>query len=233
MRIDRRVFVLALLFAFRAPEIRAQMVLPPDEKKTHGTQVPDVTLINEDSTSFKLSTLAGKPVVVNPVFTTCEQTCPMITSNLNAALAEIGEPGVGYQVLTISFDPADGPAALREYRRKLALPAGWKLAVASPDERKALLGAIDFNYAALEQGGFVHANVVAILTPTLNVSSYAHGVTYESADLRAKLERATRESSLVRHYRRYIGLAAALGILSIVVVLFATRKRPAAPATAA
>ena len=229
----RRTLLMALMFALGAPAVRAQMALPPDEKRTHGAQVPDVTLINEDSTSFRLSTLAGKPVIVNPVFTTCEQTCPMITSNLHKALAEIGEPGAGYQVLTISFDPSDGPAQLREYRRKLELPAEWKLAVASPDDLKALLGSIDFNYAALEQGGFVHANVVAILTPTLNVSSYAHGVTYESADLRKKLERATRESSLVRHYRPYIALAAGLGILSIVVVLFATRKKPASPATAA
>lgn len=233
MTISRRILLVTLLFALGAPAARAQMALPPDEKRTHGTQVPDVTLTGEDSTSFKLSSLAGKPVIVNPVFTTCEQTCPMITSNLAKTLSEIGEPGVGYQVITVSFDPADGPAELREYRRKLDLPAGWKLAVASPDDLKALLGAIDFNYAALPQGGFVHANVVAILTPTLNVSSYSHGVTYEPADLRAKLERATRESSLVRHYRPYIALAAGLGILSIVVVLFATRKKPAAPATAA
>lgn len=230
----RRLLLVSLTFALLAPVfVRAQMALPPDEEKTRGTQVPDVTLISEDSTSFKLSSLAGRPVIVNPVFTTCEQTCPMITSNLSKALLELGEPGVGYQVLTVSFDPADGPAALREYRRKLDLPAGWKLAVASPDELKALLGAIDFNYAALPQGGFVHANVVAILTPTLTVSSYSHGVTYESAALRAQLERATRESSLVRHYRPYIALAAGLGLLSIVVVLFATRKKPASPATAA
>ncbi len=229
----RGVLIAAAFLTALASVAVAQMALPPDEKRTHGAQVPDVTLTAEDSTSFRLSSLAGKPVIVNPVFTTCEQTCPMITANLSKALLEIGEPGVGYQVITVSFDPADGPAQLREYRRKLGLPAGWKLAVASPDDLKALLGAIDFNYAALPQGGFVHANVVAILTPTLNVSSYSHGVTYESADLRAKLERATRESSLVRHYRPYIALAAGLGLLSIVLVLFATRKKPAAPATAA
>ena len=229
----RRALWVALLLALSAPAVRAQMALPPDEKKTHGAQVPDVTLIGEDSTSFKLSTLAGKPVVVNPVFTTCEQTCPMITSNLRTTLGEIGEPGVGYQVLTISFDPADGPAELRAYRKKLDLPAGWKLAVASPEDRKALLGAIDFNYEALPDGGFVHANVIAILTPTLTVSAYAHGVTFEATDLRAKFERATRESSLVRHYRPYIALAAALGVISIALALFATRKKPASPAATA
>jgi protein SCO1/2 len=218
-------FLLSVLVAGAA---RAQLALPPDLKATHGKSVPDVTLIGEDSTSFALSTLAGKPVVVNPVFTSCQETCPIITANLRSALTEIGEPAVGYQVLTISFDPADGPAQMREYRQKLDLPPGWKLAVATPENRKALLDAIDFNYEALPQGGFVHANVVAILTPTLTVSSYANGVTCDAKELRAALERATRESSLVRHYRGYIGIAAALALFSAVLVLFATRKKPAA-----
>jgi protein SCO1/2 len=211
-----------------ATGVRAQVPLPPNLKTTHGRSVPDVTLIGEDSTSFKLSSLAGKPVVVNPVFTSCQQTCPIITQNLRGALAEIGEPGVGYQVLTISFDPADGPAQLRAYRKKLDLPPGWKLAVATPEDLKALLGAIDFNYAAMPEGGFVHANVVAILSPTLTVSSYLNGVTFESKELRDAFWRATRESSLVHHYRPYIALAAVLALATVAIVLFATRRKPAA-----
>jgi protein SCO1/2 len=226
MTITFRGAIAAVLLSHCATVATAQMALPPDEKRTHGAQVPDVTLTGEDSTTFKLSALAGKPVLVNPVFTTCQQTCPMITASLRDALKEIGEPGVGYQVLTVSFDAADGPAQLREYRRKLELPPGWKLAIASPADLKALLGAIDFNYAALPDGGFVHANVVAILTPTLTVSSYAHGVSYDAAALRAAFERATRESSLVRHYRPYIALAAALALGAALVVLFATRRKP-------
>ena len=149
----------------------------------------------------------------------------MITANLRDALAQIGEPGAGYQVLTVSFDPADGPAQLRAYRRTMALPAGWKLAVATPDNLKRLFEAIDFHYQPLEGGGFAHANMVAILTPTLNVSGYALGVTYESKDLRLALERATRESSLVWHYRPLIALVAALALAAAFVALVATRRK--------
>jgi protein SCO1/2 len=224
----RGTFAALLFISIAVQALHAQVVLPPDIKKTHGKSVPDVTLIGEDSTAFQLSALAGKPVVVNPVFTTCQQTCPIITQNLSGALKEIGEPGVGYQVLTISFDPADGPAALRAYRKKLDLPPGWKLAVATPENRKALLDAIDFHYEALPDGGFVHANVVAVLSPTLTVSSYLNGVTFESKELKNAFWRATRESSLVRHYRGYIGLAAVLALAATVIVLFTTRRKPAA-----
>jgi protein SCO1/2 len=222
--------ILLLVLGLVASVAHAQMALPPDEAHTRGTQVPDVTLIGEDSTTFALSSLAGKPIVVSPIFTECPQTCPMITGNLRDALAAIGEPGVGYQVLTVSFDPADGPAQLREYRQKMALPAGWKLAVASPENLSRLLDAIDFNYEKLPEGGFVHANVVAILTPTLVVSSYAHGVTYEAKDLRRALEIATRKSSLVYHYRPYMALAAVLALATATTILVATRKKRPQPA---
>jgi hypothetical protein len=59
------------------------------------------------------------------------------------------------------------------------------------------------------------------------VSSYFHGVTYDAKEMHLALERATRESGLVRHYRPYIALAAALGISVIALALFATRRKPA------
>jgi cytochrome oxidase Cu insertion factor (SCO1/SenC/PrrC family) len=207
----------------------AQVAMPPDEARTIGAQVPDVTLIAEDSTTFQLSTLAGKPVIVSPIFTACPHTCARITDSLREALAKIGEPGVGYQVLTLSFDPADGPAQLREYRERLSLPAGWTLAVATPENLSALLDAIDFNYLTLPEGGFAHANVITILSPTLEVSGYVHGVMYDAKDIRNRLEAAANEASLIRHYRPIILLIGVTGMAVTLFVLFSTRKKkPAA-----
>lgn len=187
--------------------------------------MPDIALIGEDSTTFALSTLAGKPIVVSPVFTTCPHTCAQITGSLRDALTSIGEPGIGYHVLTFSFDPADGPAALREYRRRMNLPAGWTLATATDENRRRLLDAIDFNYEPLPDGGFAHANVVAVLNPMLEVSAYAHGVSYDANELHGRLEAAAREASLVRHYQPYIILVGAVALLSLLVVLFVTRRK--------
>lgn len=216
------LFLAVLILPFAAAN--GQIALPPDGSRI-GTAVPDVSLVGEDSTTFALSTLAGKPIVVSPIFTTCPHTCSQITSSLRDALTSIGEPGVGYHVLTFSFDPADGPAALREYRRTMNLPAGWTLALATDDNRRQLLDAIDFNYEPLPDGGFAHANVVAILTPTLEVSAYAHGVSYDANELRSRLEEAAREASLVRHYRPYILLFGVVALLSLLVVLFVTRRK--------
>jgi cytochrome oxidase Cu insertion factor (SCO1/SenC/PrrC family) len=221
---------IALILLVTAFAAHAQVPLPPDESRARGTRVPDVTLIDEDSTTFSLAALAGKPVLVSPMFTTCPTACPMITENLRDALKEIGEPGVGYHVLSISFDPADGPAAMRAYREKMSLPEGWTLAVASPENRKLLLDAIDFHYQPVPDGGFAHPNVVAILTPVLAVSSYAHGLTYESKDLRRRFEVATQDASFARHYRPYIIGIAIAAWASVMAALVATRKKRAAQA---
>jgi cytochrome oxidase Cu insertion factor (SCO1/SenC/PrrC family) len=225
--IFRFIVLIVLLTAFAAS---AQVPLPPDESRMRGERVPDVTLIGEDSTTFTLAALAGKPVLVSPMFTSCPTACPMMTENLRDALKDIGEPGVGYHVLSISFDPADGPAAMRAYRKKMALPDGWTLAVATPENRKALLDAIDFHYQPVPDGGFAHPNVVAILTPVLAVSSYAHGLTYESADLRRRFEVATQDASFARHYRPYIIGIALVAWASVMAALYATRKKRASQA---
>jgi protein SCO1/2 len=151
----------------------------------------------------------------------------MITESLRDALREVGEPGVGYEVLTVSFDPADDSAAMRAYRERMALPPRWRLATASPENLAAFLRAIDFTVTPLAEGGFAHPNLVVVLGPDLKVASYVHGVMYDAKDLRAALEEASEQASLVTRFRPFIVLAALLGLFAIAWVLFATRRRSA------
>lgn len=196
----------------------------PDETKTIGTQMPDVTFVADNDSTFRLSKLWGKPVIVSPIFTSCPHTCGMITESLRDALREVGEPGVGYEVLTVSFDPADDSAAMRAYREQMSLPAGWRLATMAKDDLSTFLAAMDFQITALE-GGFAHPNLVVVLSPDLKVSSYVHGVMYEPDVLLAAMQAAARDSSLIRRFRPYLLLIMALGLVAIVGVLRVTRAR--------
>jgi cytochrome oxidase Cu insertion factor (SCO1/SenC/PrrC family) len=217
----RRVVYSLALAALWAALASAQAL--PDEKKTIGTQMPDVALVADDDSTFRLSSLWGKPVIVSPIFTSCPHTCSMITESLRDALREIGEPGVGYEVLTISFDPADDTAAMRAYRERLGLPQGWRLATASAGDLATFLGAIDFQVTALEGGGFAHPNLVVVLGPDLRVASYVHGVMYDADDVRAALEDASERASLVRRYRPLLVVIVALGLGAVGWALYVTR----------
>ncbi|HEU4930100.1 MAG TPA: SCO family protein [Candidatus Krumholzibacteria bacterium] len=197
----------------------------PDESKTVGTQMPDVELIADNDSTFRLSSLWGKPVIVSPIFTTCPHTCTMITESLRDALRGVGAPGVGYHVVTVSFDPADDSAAMRAYRERMQLPPSWRLATARPDQLAALLTALDFTVTPMAEGGFAHPNLVVVLGPDLRVARYVHGVMFEAADLRTALEDASTQASLVRRFRPYIVLVSVMAVGAVVWVLLATRKR--------
>ncbi len=202
----------------------ARAQAPPDEKKTIGTQMPDVTFVADDDSTFLLSSLWGKPVIVSPIFTSCPHTCSMITESLLDALKEIGEPGVSYEVLTVSFDPADDSAAMRAYRERLALPSGWHLATADSTNLATLLGALDFHVTALD-GGFAHPNLFVVLRPDLRIASYVHGVMYERDDVLAALKDAANKASLVRRFRPLIVGVVAFGLASVAWALAITRRR--------
>lgn len=205
--------------------VRASAQAPPDEKKAIGTQMPDVTFIADNDSTFRLSAMWGKPVIVSPIFTSCPSACPMITESLRDALRDVGEPGVGYNVLTVSFDPADDPAAMRAYREQMGLPKGWRLATLSAADLATFLDAIDFHVTALEEGGFAHPNVIAVLGPDLKVASYVHGVMFESAELNAAMEAAARKASLVTRFRPVLLAVSATGALAVLCVLYVTRRR--------
>lgn len=221
----RRLFRSIAWLALVATGAAAQVTPRPDEAKTVGTQMPDIALVADDSTTYRLSSLWGKPVIVSPIFVTCPHTCTMITESLRDALAKIGEPGVGYEVLTVSFDPADDAAALRAYRERWGLPQGWRLATASADDVDALLGALDFRVTPMEGGGFAHPNLIAILSPDLTVSGYVYGVAYDAVEVRAALEYSARRSSLVTRFQPFILLVAVAGVLAVAWALFLTRRR--------
>ncbi len=187
--------------------------------------MPDVELIADNDSTFQLSSLWGKPVVLSPIFTRCPHTCTMITESLRDALRQVGAPGVGYEVVTVSFDPADDNADMRAYRERMQLPPQWRLATARADELAALLRAVHFTVTPLEEGGFAHPNLVIVLGPDLRVASYVHGVMFEAEDLRAALEDASEQASLIKRFQPYIVMISVVAAAAVAGILFITRKR--------
>ncbi|MCK5407264.1 MAG: hypothetical protein KAJ37_07415, partial [Candidatus Krumholzibacteria bacterium] len=62
-------FRVAMAIAFAAAVAAtagAQVVLPPDESKTVGTNVPPSWFLNENGDTLLLSVLAGAPLIVSP-----------------------------------------------------------------------------------------------------------------------------------------------------------------------
>ena len=221
-----KLSVLAFAFAVIAciaVDGAAQIPLPPDESRTIGRVVPDVTLTDDHGVEFRLSELAGRPLFLSPIFTACPGACIAITSSLRDAVTSVGTVGTDFNVLTISFDPKDSVDDMHGYREREGLPDAWRLAVAQPNDRMKLLDAIDFRFVTLEEGGFDHVNVVAVLDKNLAVSGYLHG-TYNTAEAVAAALDVAKGARNRGNLLFLIGVAG-LVVTAVIAISLITRRR--------
>jgi protein SCO1/2 len=184
-------------------------------------------------------------VLLSLVYYSCPMLCGLATEGLVRSLKGMKfDVGKEFDVLTVSFDPRDGPAqakekrdgALRAYGREGA-DKGWHFLTGDQDSIRLLTLAVGFRYVwDPEAQQFAHATGVVTLTPHGKIARYLFGIDYPSKDLRFGLMEATSERIgglvdqlllLCYHYDPKMGryTPAILGILKVaagatVLVLF-------------
>ncbi|MCC2594789.1 SCO family protein [Pusillimonas sp. MFBS29] len=111
----------------------------------------------------------GRVAVVNFMYTRCFTVCLAMGSEFQQLQASIVRRGLQDKVylLSISFDPLDGPAQLARYAASMsAEPSVWKFA-ATPDaaRRSALLDAFGIVVVPAPMKQFVHNAAYHLVTP--------------------------------------------------------------------
>ena len=83
-----------------------------------GTRLGDYRLRDTRGQAFELAQLAGKPLVVSMIYTSCHHVCPMITRNLATTL-DVAREALGedaFSAVTIGFDwKVDSPERMRQF----------------------------------------------------------------------------------------------------------------------
>jgi protein SCO1/2 len=90
---------------------------------------PNVPLVTHEGRTVRFfdDLIEGKVVVVNFIYTTCPDACPLETAKLSEVCTLLGDR-VGQDVFlySISIDPErDTPEVLREYSERYQTPPGW------------------------------------------------------------------------------------------------------------
>jgi protein SCO1 len=166
-------------------------------------QVPlNLTFTDEAGRALPLSTYfsSKKPVIFTLVYYRCPMLCSEILNGLEGALKAVTlNPGKDFEVVAVSFDPADTPeiaaAKKKSYLRRYNRPDsanGWHFLTGDEANIKALTDAIGFHYKydpATDQ--FAHASAIMILTPEGRLSKYFYGVEYAPRDIRLGLVEAS------------------------------------------
>lgn len=168
-----------------------------------GAQVPlDVTLRDEQGREVKLGDLIDKPTVLTLNYFRCAGICsPLLNGIVDVVKKSDMAPGEEYQVLTVSFDPTDGPELAERkktnYFKQLPVtvpPGAWRFLTGDAAETKRLADAVGFGYRAETSTAgtteYVHPAAVFILSPKGKVIRYMYGITYLPFDLKMAVAEA-------------------------------------------
>ena len=179
------------------------------EQKLNAPVPLDLVFHDESGRSVALWKYFGdKPVVLSMVYYTCPSLCPMSMHETVMSLKRISlTPGKDYNVVVVSFNPADTPARAAEtktkYRTEFAtgrharsaaqFDEGWHFLTGDEASIKRLTDAIGFQYRFdVKTQQFVHAGGIMVATPDGKMSRYFYGIDYAPADLRMALVDASQ-----------------------------------------
>jgi protein SCO1/2 len=121
--LNKYCFVLSLFFLVLAPtgvhpHVPGGQVAPIITGLN--TKAPDFVLLNQDGKSFDSATLRGKVVVINFIFTTCTDVCPLFTAHFAQLQRTLKNGPVGdLYFVSITTDPeVDSPKVLKSYAHR-------------------------------------------------------------------------------------------------------------------
>jgi len=126
--VDGRRLFLTALFALTltwAGEPRLPVIGP----------APAFTLVDQTGRDLSLADLRGKVLAVSFVFTTCSDSCPIVTAKMAEIQRRLGNDfGTRVRFVSISVDPlTDTPKRLRAYAAKFGADVpGWSFLTGTP-----------------------------------------------------------------------------------------------------
>jgi len=138
-----------------------------------------------DSTGavVRMADFLGKPVVVSFIYTSCADSCPVITQTL-AEAAEVARDALGddsFSVISIGFDSSsDSPNRMRYFATQQGIDLeGWKFL--SGDLATVLAMSNDLGFIFYRSPkGFDHLSQVSIISAEGKVYRQLYGQTFET-----------------------------------------------------
>jgi protein SCO1/2 len=166
-----------------------------------GASLPlNLTFRDESGASVTLGDYFGKkPVVLNLVYFDCPMLCTVTLNGMASALNQISfDVGKEFEVVTISFDPKEGPAQAAARKKQFLArykhpggEAGWHFLTGDVAAIHTVTKAVGFRYVYDQASRqFAHPAGTVVLTPDGKIARYLFGVEYAPRDLRLALVEA-------------------------------------------
>jgi len=129
-------------------------------------KAPDFVLVNQDNQRFESSRLRGKVIVLNFIFTTCTDVCPIFTANLAALQRKLNERhATDLFFVSITTDPEiDSAKVLKGYARRYSADLkNWAFLTGSEADLKPVWTAFGIRVINKGRGLVQHTSLTTVI----------------------------------------------------------------------
>ena len=159
-----------MLLGLLVPPARAHLPIPPKKgeigRKEVKTPAPSFTLTDQNGKPFHFKPASGRLVLVNFIYTTCPDVCPLFTARL-ASIQRIleSEKQDHYLLLSITTDPArDTAAKMKEYAEAFKPNfRRWHFLTGSPKDLAQVWKNFGVRVQDLGNGQIQHTNLTSLI----------------------------------------------------------------------
>lgn len=105
-------------------------------------QIPNVRVYDQNgkALNFYSDLVKGRTVAINFIFTTCTNTCPVLTATFRRVQVELEKSQSDVKLISVSVDPViDTPERLREFADKFKAGPGWTFVTGEKTDIDSLL----------------------------------------------------------------------------------------------
>ena len=146
----------------------------------------DAKLVDQNGNQVTLTSLKGKPMVVDFIYTSCPGPCLMETAKLaNVALRLGSDIGSKVTIVSISVDPEhDGPKQLLDYSRQQgADEKGWYFLTGGPAEVDQALAGFKLSRQVEPDGSVGHLVDMMLIGPDGRLIREYNGEVVKAKDI--------------------------------------------------
>ena len=186
----------------RPSSLKPEQLKEVSFKQRLNTMLPlDTTFRDEYDREVELGRYFNqqRPVILAFVYYQCPMLCTQVMNGISSAVRALTfTAGQDFDVVLVSFDPRDTPAAAAEKKRlhlkywaSEQTSGGWHFLTGQEANIKRVTDAAGFSYQwdpQIQQ--FAHASGVLVVTPEGKLSRYFYGVEYSPKELRLALVEA-------------------------------------------
>ena len=187
------------IVASHTPDVAVNSTPEEEQEEFRPFPAPDFLLTDQDGQPFVLSSLHGKVVLIDFIFTTCPGPCPILSRKFSHVQRRLGEHLTkDVMLLSVTIDPRrDTPEALRAYAKRYKADAeGWKFLTGTPLQILMIATQYEAEYRGGSEGITDHRLRTCVINQEGIVVKTFNGVNYTTEDLLAEVEGLLRSGKV-------------------------------------